>query len=169
MMKETARIADELRRAHKSDAWHGASVSEVLEHVSASEAAARPIAGAHTIWELVLHVTAWREEARHRLERGWHAEPDRGDWPPVTDTSEQAWQAALADLAAATEALVAAVERFPEERLDERIGRDRDPAAGTGLSFATTLHGVAQHDAYHAGQIVIVKKALLSPEGGLRH
>ena len=158
-MKETERIIDELRRSHGGDAWHGASVGEVLVGVTAEQAAARPIEGAHSIWELVLHITAWREEAGARLTRGVSREPERGDWPPVLDSSEGAWKAALVDLAAATDALVSALSRFPENRLDEMVGRERNPAEGTGVSFAVTLHGVAQHDAYHAGQIVMLKKA----------
>lgn len=168
-MTEMERIADELRRSHRGDAWHGPSLREALDGVTAAEATVRPVAGAHSIWEIVLHVTAWREEVRSRLERGWRAEPERGDWPAVADGSERAWQAALADLAAATEALVEALARFPEGRLDEVVGRERDPTAGTGVSYAVTLHGVAQHDAYHAGQIVMLKKALRASDAGLRH
>jgi hypothetical protein len=61
MMKETERIRDQLHRAFAGDAWHGPSVLEILENVTASQAATRPIAGAHSIWELVLHIKAWND------------------------------------------------------------------------------------------------------------
>jgi len=56
---EAARIADQLRRAFDGDAWHGDSLFEILEGVTAAQTAARPITRAHTIWELVLHIAAW--------------------------------------------------------------------------------------------------------------
>lgn len=58
-MKETDRIRDQLERAFSGNAWHGPSVLEILENVTASQAAAHPIAGANSIWELVLHIGAW--------------------------------------------------------------------------------------------------------------
>ena len=51
---EAARIADQLRRAFDGEAWHGDSLFEILKGVSAKQAAARPVANAHSIWELVL-------------------------------------------------------------------------------------------------------------------
>ena len=39
-----------------------------------------------------------------------------------------------------------------------RDGRDR--ALGAGVTYAVMLHGVAQHYAYHAGQIALLKKGV---------
>ena len=47
-------LADQIRRAFRGESWHGPSVLEVLAGVSAEDAAAHPIAGAHSIWEIVL-------------------------------------------------------------------------------------------------------------------
>ena len=52
-MFETARIADQLRRAFYGGAWHGEALFEILRGVTAKQAAARPIKSAHSIWELV--------------------------------------------------------------------------------------------------------------------
>ena len=153
-------IADELRRAHSGDAWHGPAVAELIHGLEAVEAAAHPVAGAHSIWEIVLHLTAWRQEVARRLATGRLAPPEAGDWPRVPAVSEAAWGAATAALAAATEALVAAVEAFPEARLAEQAGDARDVALGSGVTWDVMLHGVAQHDAYHGGQVAILKKAL---------
>ena len=56
MSGELKRLEEQLRRAHEGEAWHGPSLLEALAGVSAEQAAARPIAGAHSIWELVLHL-----------------------------------------------------------------------------------------------------------------
>jgi len=66
-MNETERIADQLKRAFHGEAWSGPSVREVLQGVTADIAAKRPIADAHSIWELVHHITAWVDIVRRRV------------------------------------------------------------------------------------------------------
>ena len=66
-MKETERIREQLKRAFEGGAWHGPGVLEILENVSAAQAATHPIEGAHSIWELVLHIKAWEDACRRRL------------------------------------------------------------------------------------------------------
>ena len=56
METELRRLEEQLERTLEGGAWHGPSVLEVLEGVTAAQAAAHPIAGAHSIWELVLHL-----------------------------------------------------------------------------------------------------------------
>ncbi|HET7601056.1 MAG TPA: DinB family protein [Gemmatimonadales bacterium] len=165
MSSETARIADELRRAHESGAWHGSSALEIFAGVTAREAAAHPIPDAHSIWEIVHHLAAWRGEVRRRLASGGPGVPAEGDWPPVTDSSEAAWRATLDRLDAASRELRKAVEAFPERRLDEPVSPDSHPELGTVGSYYVMLHGIAQHDAYHLGQVSLLKKAV---RGGRR-
>ena len=71
------------------------------------------------------------------------------DWPPVTET----WQAALDDLGSTTQALVTAVRAMPDEKLNENAG-------GAEYNFYFLLHGLVQHNLYHAGQIALLKRAL---------
>ena len=59
-MKESERIADPLRRAWEGEAWHGPPLKEILAGVTAAQAAARPAAAAHSIWEIVHHITRGR-------------------------------------------------------------------------------------------------------------
>jgi len=159
-MTEVERIVDEMRRAEHGDPWHGAPVRAILAGVPAHAAAARPLAGGHTIWEIVLHMTSWRREVLRRVRTGIADMPVDGDWPPVVETTDGAWAATLAGLAGAHDALVRAVAELPEERLDEIVGDQRDRAAGTGVSYYVLLHGISQHDAYHAGQIALLRKAV---------
>ena len=151
-MKETDRIRDQLDRAFTGNAWHGPSVSEVLENVTASQAAARPIAGAHTIWELVLHIRAWENACRRRLEGDRAELPDEEDWQTFDDTSDEAWQSTLKSLKESHQRLIDAIAKVADARLDEPILEGMP-------SIYVTLHGAVQHDLYHAGQIAILKKA----------
>src|SRR5687767_6568004 len=163
--REIEGIADQLHHAHEGEPWHGPSVTKVLENVTAAEAATRPIVGAHTIWELVLHIAAWRGEVARRLETGRLADPLEGDWPEVpppgtAEENEANWVAAKERLATAEAALQKALQAFPAERLAETFGGERDAPLGSGTTYGVMLRGVAQHDAYHSGQIVLVRKAI---------
>jgi uncharacterized damage-inducible protein DinB len=152
-MTEVERIADQMNRAIAGEAWHGPAVMEILQDVTATEAAARPFAGAHSIWELALHITAWLHAGGARLSGERAQLSDVEDWPAVGDTDEKAWAGTKADLSQANEQLCAAISTLDESRLDQPIIE--------GMSTVyVTLHGIVQHTLYHAGQIAILKKAL---------
>jgi uncharacterized damage-inducible protein DinB len=153
-MSEAARIADQLRRAFYGDAWHGDSLVEILEGVTAAQAAARPMAGAHTIWELVLHIAAWDGAVLRRLGGAAVELSDAENFPPVTDASEAAWRKALAEVRRVHDELLSAVAIIPDSRLDEMVPGKK----GAHYTFYYMLHGVAQHELYHAGQIALLKK-----------
>ena len=152
-MNEIQRIEDQLKRAFEGNAWHGPSVSEVLNDVTATQAASRPIPGAHSIWELVLHITAWEGVCRRRLEGDRAEIPDEEDWLQLHDTSALAWELAKSTLREGHQNLRQAISRLDEARLDEPILPDMP-------SVYVTLQGAVQHDLYHAGQIAILKKAV---------
>ncbi len=135
----------------------------MLADVTARVARARPIATAHTIFEIVLHLTAWAREARRRLDGAPAASPAEGDWPPVVASGEADWTRAIGHLEEAHEELRQAIAGFSDERLDEPVPTTADsPAADTICSYYVLLHGVSQHMAYHAGQIALLTKATAS-------
>jgi uncharacterized damage-inducible protein DinB len=153
-MSETARIADQLRRAFDGEAWHGDSVLEILSGVTAAQAAARPIAHAHTIWGLTLHIAAWDDAVLRRMGGAAVELSDAENFPRVTDANDAAWSAALAQLRRVHEQLIAAVVAFPDSRLNDIVpGKE-----GSHYTFYYMLHGVVQHELYHAGQIALLKK-----------
>jgi uncharacterized damage-inducible protein DinB len=159
-MSEISRIIDELSREYDGDPWHGSPLTHILEGVDAPQASARPIASAHSIWELVLHVTAWKNEVRRRLSGAPAAEPQEGDWPEVGEVSPDRWKNARERLHAAHRDLLAAIENVPEAQLHTATNDPRDPALGAGVSYYVLLHGAVQHDVYHSGQMALLKKAL---------
>jgi uncharacterized damage-inducible protein DinB len=152
MSTECDRIADQLYRGVEGDAWHGPPVRALLADVTAETAAARPIAGAHSIWELVLHMTAWADIARRRV-AGEVVEPtDVEDWPPVGPVSAAAWSEAVAAVERSHGELRRAALALGESHLE-----DRTP--GKPHTLYVLLHGLLQHTLYHAGQIAILKRA----------
>ncbi len=159
-MTEIARIVDQLQREYDGDPWHGSPLEAILEGVDAARAAARPIPSAHSIWELVLHMTGWKNETARRLTGAVACMPIEGDWPDVGKPTAERWQAALTRLQSAHNELIAAVKALPESRLYEATNDTRSGPLGTGVSYYVLLHGIVQHDVYHAGQIALLKKAV---------
>ena len=148
---EVKRLADQLNRAFSGDAWHGAALSELLRRVAAHQAAAKPIRNAHSIWEIVLHIAVWREVVWKRL-RGENVTPTAAeDWPLVTHTSDTAWRETIKRLEKSQTRLIESVAQLDDARLDEIV-----PSQSYTIYFM--LHGVIQHDLYHAGQIALLKK-----------
>lgn len=151
-MGEIERIVDQLQRAFDGRAWHGPSAMALLSDVDADQAMARPLKERHTIWELVLHINAWRDKVRRVLGREkMESLPEEEDWPTVNNTSDEAWAKAVEELKRVHHELLEAISDFSESRLDETV-------AGASYSFYNMLHGLVQHDLYHAGQIAILKK-----------
>ena len=157
-MSERDQLLKELKATHNGDPWHGSSRATILADVTLDEAQRHPDGGAHSIWQLVLHMRAWTNEVARRVSEGNPSEPAEGDWPPVGSVSEHAWRAAVAGLETAHADVVAAVRGLREGQLDERVGGQRDAALGSGVTYREMLHGLAQHDAYHSGQIALLKR-----------
>jgi uncharacterized damage-inducible protein DinB len=153
-MSEVERILDQMDRAFSGDAWHGPPLKTVLEGLTAEDASNHAIADAHSIWELVLHITAWKIIVRHELTGEKVEVTPEIDWPPVWETSEVAWKRAVENLDESHERLREAASELREDQLDEK------PAPRTGNSRYVMLHGVVQHDLYHAGQMAVLKKAI---------
>ena len=158
-MHEIARIIDQLEREFDGDPWHGSPLSSILGGVSHEQAAAKKVANGHSIWELVLHIAAWKNEVRRRLSGAPAAEPQEGDWPQPGETTAERWQAALEHLETSHRLLVSAARDFPEPNLYIPSNDQRDREQGTGVTYYELLHGLVQHDVYHAGQIALLKKA----------
>jgi uncharacterized damage-inducible protein DinB len=153
MSTELQRIEDQLRRAFEGEAWHGPSVLEALQGVSAESAAARPIAGAHSIWELTLHLAATYRLVLRRLGGNGAALTPEEDWPAVPAPTAEGWSSAVQELTRLNEEMRRAVAVFPVERLDQPLVPEAPYAA------YTQFIGITQHDLYHAGQIVLLKRA----------
>jgi uncharacterized damage-inducible protein DinB len=152
---ECAGIADQLQRAFYGSAWHGPAVMELLEDLDATTAAAKPLRNVHSIWELLLHVAVWDAAALVRLS-GSKCQPEgEANFPPVSKASETAWRRTVSDAKRTHDRLVKTVSGLSEQRLRERV-------PGKRYNFYHMLHGIAQHELYHAGQIAILKKALVS-------
>jgi len=144
-------IIDDMKNIHDGDAWHGPSLKEILSGVTAEQAAARPLANAHSIWEITSHIAAWEGVFMRRLDGLQINEPEEGDFPVVTDVSEEAWRRTLARFDERHRSLVEAIAELTDERLRETV-------VGKDYTVEYMLSGLARHHVYHAGQIALLKK-----------
>ncbi len=153
-MTETHRINIQLKQAHQGGAWHGPSLRELLADVTAAQAAQQPLPDAHSIWELVNHIRAWESIVNRRAQgETVSTVPDELNFPPVTDSSESAWQAALQQLDETNRALRATIQQLDDAKLNEM-------APGKTHPLYFELHGALQHTLYHAGQLALLKKVV---------
>jgi len=158
-MSEVERIVDQLNRAFEGAAWHGPSVLELIEGITSRQAAARPIAGTHSIWELVLHIAAWEGAILRRLTGDRAQLSTAEDWPPISATDDDAWERTRNMLKQVHLELRSAIVSLDDERLDQPIIEGMS-------SVYVQLHGVIQHDLYHAGQIALLTKAVSEGSDG---
>ena len=145
-----------LDEAYSRAAWHGPNLRGSLRGLTVREAAWRPKAGRHNIWEIVAHAAYWKYVVRRRLvgeKRGsfslhgsnWFARP--------VDRSEKSWRTDLSLLDGEHQRLREAVSSLEPETLDR-------PARGSKTAARRLIAGIAFHDIYHAGQIQLIKKLL---------
>lgn len=154
-MTELTQIADQIKCAFEGPAWSGPSLLETLQDIPVSQAAWK-LAKAHSIWEILLHIGAWEAIVRRRVEGELLVDvPPEEDWPPVTETSDEAWRRAVEGVKSADKMLIDVLHALPIERLPERV-------RGKDYSHYVMLHGAAQHTLYHTGQIAILKRLVHS-------
>jgi heme-degrading monooxygenase HmoA len=144
-------LGRELETLVAGDNWHGPTLHELLDGMAVEVAAARPIAGAHTIWELVLHVTAWTDVFRRRLGGEAVEEPEAGDYPAAPRPTPAAWTEATQALFAAHAALAARVVGLSDAEL-------RSPVPGRPFDARFQVRAAIRHIVYHSGQIGLLRK-----------
>jgi uncharacterized damage-inducible protein DinB len=137
-------------------AWHGGTTPDgALRGVGAAQARWVPAPGRHSIWSLALHIAYWKYAVRRRLEGGTGTRFPRSpaNWPALPNVpDERAWRADRALLALEDERLLAALRAFDPARLHRR------PAGGGRWTCGEMIFGVLAHDAYHTGQIQLLKR-----------
>jgi uncharacterized damage-inducible protein DinB len=133
----------------------GASPLGCLRGVSPEQAAWKPSPSLHSIWELALHISYWKYAVRRNLDGspagGFPRSPS--NWPQVpAPADQQAWKRDRALLKEEHDCLTAAAEALKPGHLDRMA-----PGSGT-FRILDLLHGIVMHDAYHVGQIQLLKR-----------
>lgn len=148
-------LAALVRANFQGKAWQGAALAGAIRGLSAAEALRRPAKGRRNIHELVLHAAYWKYAVRRRLNPADEA-PFPGspaNWPLAPAApDEKEWKRAVKLLKREHEKLVRAIEGADGESLDQV------PPSGRTWTRAQLIMGIASHDAYHTGQVQLIKK-----------
>jgi uncharacterized damage-inducible protein DinB len=153
-MTDSHTLASDIRRTVSGPMWHGPALNEVLKGISPAAAVTRPVASAHSIWELVLHIASWADIVRTRLGPTITRDPPPSkNWPAVPTPSAATWRQAVERLESSYGELADQVAMLDPAALHRTVpGRD--------YTVIAMLRGVIEHGTYHGGQIAILKKAL---------
>jgi uncharacterized damage-inducible protein DinB len=149
-MRLIERLLLELNANFDGDAWHGTPLRRMVEEVSETDAHRQASPELKSIAEMLGHITAWIGIVQKRLAGEAVEVTEAMDFPSIAGKS---WSAQLEELDRAHSLLVDTVARTAESALDEK-------AAGKEYSNEFMLHGLIAHNAYHAGQIALVRKML---------
>ena len=155
--EEVLRIIDLLNDTYESEqAWHGSSVVEILRGVSPKMANRRLSPSTHTIAELVFHITTWRIFAARKLQGDsmFDIKTKEKNWKTFSIVDELEWETLQMELSLSQEELVSELEKRTKDDFLDQIVPGRD------YSYYTLLHGLINHDLFHAGQIALIKKGL---------
>ncbi|MTH52254.1 DinB family protein [Bacillus mangrovi] len=132
----------------KKNGWN-ASLSQALENVTAADAAWKPPGGGNTIWETVNHLNYFNART---LEKLLGKTPDHtvatneetfGAAGSVND--EEKWKSAVSKTEQLMTSLIETIEKLSEENVAEG-------------EWDIRLPEIMMHDAYHTGQIVLIRK-----------
>lgn len=132
------------------------TLKQALDGLDPTLRNARPADGLHSVWEELEHMRLAQEDIlRYTLDASW-VSPDfpEGYWPKETgDLTEEAWEVSVAAFFADLEAVIKMVE-------DQTLDLTAEIPHGEGRTYLRQVLLVADHNAYHLGQIVQTRKAL---------
>jgi uncharacterized damage-inducible protein DinB len=136
--------------------WHGGPTPlGSLRGVGPDQAWWSPTSARKSIWALVLHITYWKYAVRRRLEGGPRGGFARApsNWPaPPPTADDERWRSDVALLRDEHLRLLRAASAVPSASLGRR------PQGSRRWTYADLITGIALHDAYHTGQIQLMKR-----------
>jgi uncharacterized damage-inducible protein DinB len=156
--KEINLLLHMIREGYETQAWHGTNLRGSLHGLTAEQAAWRPAANRHNIWEIVVHTAYWKYIVRRRLlgEKKGSFPLKGSNWirRPL-ELSEKAWREDICLLDEMHRSMCSAIGMLPSKDLDRK-------PTGSKVSNASIISGIACHDVYHAGQIQLLKRLMKS-------
>jgi uncharacterized damage-inducible protein DinB len=149
-MRETERIVALLKAFYEGDCWIGLNFKQAIDGVDVIKASVKRESSSNSIWQLVNHLIYWRKTVIIRLQ-GVLGNPPMNDFYQPDTYSKKSWEETIKHFGEVNEALIQAIQIFPDEKLNH-------PSPMKGQTYHDLLIGCMQHDAYHLGQIVMLKK-----------
>jgi hypothetical protein len=135
-------LLDQLRTTHDQQDWF-VPVKQALEGVTAAQASWKPQGGDHSIGQLANHLLFWNSQNLAKFKHVTPAKFDGNNDETFTAFDQGKWDEVRTKLDQVLTELEKLVNAADEKTLQ---------------SWAPTLGRIATHNAYHTGQIVILRK-----------
>jgi hypothetical protein len=133
-----------------------AKIEAALEGIEPHKRNLRPPGFQHSIWQLLEHMRLAQEDIlRYTLDPQWLSpEFPEGYWPADPEQMREAdWQGSVSGFLADLEETIRLVE-------DQRFELTGEIPHGEGRTYLRQILLIADHNAYHLGQLVQLRKAL---------
>ena len=150
-MKETKRITKLFEDLYNGSPWIDVTIMDTLKNISAEQAAKKINPERNSIWQIINHMIAWRENVLLRVQGNGMVTPNNNYFTQLEIISETEWQKALERLANSQEQWIHFLENSDESQFDKIYAPNK-------MTYYEHIHGILQHDAYHLGQIVLLSK-----------
>ncbi len=147
-------LTDLLNESYRARAWHGTNLRGSIRGLTAREAARRPASGRHNIWEIVIHCAYWKYVVRRRIlgeKKGSFYRKGSNWFKSPSASNAREWKHDVMMLNLYHEKLMEVLPMLRAADLPKT-------PAGSSVSTAAILRGIASHDVYHAGQIQLLKR-----------
>ena len=152
-MNLTAQIAKHFRDVYTGGNWTDVNLKDTLADITWQQAITK-VYSFNTIADLVFHMNYF-VSAVLKVLQGYPLDAHDKfsfDHPPVL--SQEDWENLLNKTFTDAENFASLIEQLPENKLWEDFS---DKKYG---NYYSNLHGIIEHNHYHLGQIVLIKKML---------
>lgn len=123
-----------------------AGLYQLVEPLTAEQALWKPTPERHSIWDVLLHINFWKQYTIAYLNGTQKPDADSGNWSaPPPDATASDWQKELARTKQLQEEIRSVISQMGEKIFD------------TDERSANYIRQIICHDAYHAGQIGLLR------------
>lgn len=156
-MNYSEAIALHVTEAYEGNSWSDVCVKDIVEDIQYREAVAITAASTNTMASILHHIMFYNKAICQRLrgEEPYINDANGFDLPPLKNEND--WKRLINDAMDAASEMAEAIRKFPQEKLFE------ENPVGKG-TFYKKFHGVIEHNYYHLGQIMILKKLIRSTQ-----
>jgi len=133
--------------------WYGSNITSGLSGISAIQATHR-VANQHNVAEILNHMIQWKKFVLEKLEgtNGFDIVLDsEKDWNQIDQLDDSSWSEILENFDQVSAALIIQIRSQQDTLLKEIV-------PGRTYSYSKLIEGIRDHDIYHLGQILILKK-----------
>lgn len=132
--------------------WLDVTILDTIHDITAIEAATQ-INGLNSIWQILKHMLEWRKTNLKRVNGKILSAPSNNFIFEILDPSENAWKKLKSDFNTSQIEWLLFIQDFDAKKFDIVYEANQH-------TYYEHIQGVLQHDVYHLGQIVLIKKML---------